>query len=63
MNRTTIHLATYPATHILPLEVQLRDEIISELRNKISSLYDAIAHGDEAHRSWLKQKIKDHFGI
>lgn len=27
------------------------------------TLYDAIAHGDEKHRFWLRQKIEDHFGI
>jgi hypothetical protein len=27
----------------------------------IDTLFDAIAHGDEAHRDWLKQAIDDHF--
>lgn len=32
-----------------------------EAADKIESLYDAIAHGDEKHRAWLKQAIEDHF--
>lgn len=28
---------------------------------KVSSLFAAIAHGDEKHRAWLKQAIEDHF--
>lgn len=31
------------------------------LPSKESTLFDAIAHGDEAHRAWLKQAIDDHF--
>jgi hypothetical protein len=31
------------------------------LFKKIDSLFDAIAHGDDEHRKWLKQKITDHF--
>lgn len=26
----------------------------------VSSLFDAIAHGDDDHRAWLKQAIDDH---
>lgn len=32
-----------------------------ERLERIDTLYDAIAHGDEAHRAWLKQAITDHF--
>lgn len=43
-----------------PYERKVRNELDS-LRAKVSSLYEAIAHGDEAHRAWLKQKLKEHF--
>lgn len=32
-----------------------------EQEKKIATLFDAIAHGDEKHRAWLKQAIQDHF--
>lgn len=28
---------------------------------QVSSLFEAIAHGDEEHRAWLKRAISDHF--
>jgi hypothetical protein len=28
---------------------------------KVDTLYDAIAHGDEGHRAWLKEAIEKHF--
>jgi hypothetical protein len=28
---------------------------------RCETLFDAIAHGDEKHREWLKQAIADHF--
>lgn len=28
---------------------------------RCDSLYDAIAHGDDNHRAWLKQAIENHF--
>lgn len=34
-----------------------------DLKKKVSSLFDAIKHGDEAHQQWLKDKIKSHFGL
>lgn len=27
---------------------------------RVESLFEAIAHGDEKHRAWLKQAIEDH---
>lgn len=33
----------------------------NELRDRRDTLFDAIAHGDEKHRAWLKQAIDDHF--
>lgn len=27
----------------------------------VSTLFDAIKHGDDKHRAWLKQAIEDHF--
>ena len=29
--------------------------------DRIETLYEAIAHGDDIHRAWLKQAIEDHF--
>lgn len=33
----------------------------SDREKRIETLFDAIKHGDEAHRAWLKQAIEDHF--
>ena len=30
-------------------------------RELVDSLFDAIAHGDDEHRAWLKKAIDDHF--
>lgn len=30
-------------------------------QKRIDTLYDAIAHGDDQHRAWLKKKIEEHF--
>jgi hypothetical protein len=30
-------------------------------QEQIAGLFDAIAHGDDEHRAWLKQAIDDHF--
>lgn len=41
-----------------------RAELIAEnrrLHERISSLFSAIAHGDEKHRAWLKEAIVAHF--
>jgi len=45
------------------------EQYIEELENKYAqliiqatTLYDAIAHGDEEHRRWLKEAIDKHFG-
>lgn len=35
-------------------------EARAEIERK-DKLFDAIAHGDQEHRDWLKQAIKDHF--
>lgn len=32
-----------------------------QMSEKIESLFDAIAHGDEDHREWLKEAIYCHF--
>lgn len=29
--------------------------------NRVATLYDAIKHGDKAHRLWLKRAIEAHF--
>lgn len=31
------------------------------MRDRWETLFDAIAHGDDEHRAWLKQAIEDHF--
>ena len=41
-----------------------RNEIVEkfeQLKNKVSSLFDAIKHGDQDHQEWLKNKIEEHF--
>ncbi len=30
---------------------------------RIATLFDAIAHGTDAHRAWLKKAIDDHFAM
>ena len=42
------------ATHPLPAE-------IADLRQCTASLWDAIKHGDDEHRVWLKEAIDAHF--
>lgn len=37
------------------------DTIVLRLKNKISTLFDAIKHGDKEHQEWLRKKIEDHF--
>lgn len=34
---------------------------VVEALNRIGTLYEAIEHGDEKHRAWLKKAIRDHF--
>lgn len=34
---------------------------LATLRARIASLFDAVSHGDDEHKSWLKQAIADHF--
>lgn len=34
---------------------------LKQLRRRVDTLFDAIAHGDESHRAWLKKAIEDHF--
>lgn len=44
------------------MAVQLQDaaERAGHLEERWHSLFDAIAHGDEAHRAWLRQALDDH---
>lgn len=35
---------------------------LRERLKAIDMLYDAIAHGDDNHRNWLRAKIDEHFG-
>lgn len=34
---------------------------LAQLEARVHTLFDAIAHGDEAHRAWLQEAILDHF--
>lgn len=34
---------------------------VDKLLVRIGTLFDAIAHGDEKHRQWLREAIVDHF--
>lgn len=31
------------------------------LEQRIATLFDALAHGSQEHRAWLRQAIDDHF--
>lgn len=42
-------------------EIEYLERQGDKQRARIATLFDAIAHGDEKHRAWLKQAIKDHF--
>lgn len=44
-----------------PKEHQAFEDGQKALQNKINSLFDVLAHGDEAHRNWLKSAIESHF--
>lgn len=49
---------------LLGLESELeksKKKAIQELKSKIDSLYDVLAHGDEDHKAWLKKAINAHF--
>lgn len=36
---------------------------ITDMENKINTLFEAIKHGEPAHQQWLKDKINEHFGL
>lgn len=38
-------------------------EAYMELRHQVDTLFDAIAHGDEKQRAWLRQAIETHFRV
>jgi hypothetical protein len=42
-------------------EVERLDIKLVMAQCRIETLYDAIAHGDDAHRAWLKDAITKHF--
>lgn len=42
------------------IEIRRMEAVYATLK-RLASLYDAIVHGDEAHRAWLKAKIEQHF--
>jgi hypothetical protein len=41
-----------------PIDPQQR---LEKLIKQVSTLYDAVAHGDYEHRKWLRDKIAEHF--
>ena len=51
-------LLTPNAEHFLD---KLGDTPYAALLEKVPTLFDALAHGDEAHRAWLKTAITNHF--
>lgn len=53
------HAPTDIATLLSALDTQERT--IGELREREGSLFNAIKHGDEEHRQWLKTAIDAHF--
>lgn len=36
---------------------------VAYLEERVATLFDAIAHGTEEHRAWLKKAIDDHFAM
>lgn len=34
---------------------------MSDVRERVGTLFDAIAHGDDVHRAWLREAIDNHF--
>lgn len=47
--------------HWVGLGFDFFQKACGEAADKIETLFPAIAHGDDAHRAWLKQAIEDHF--
>lgn len=45
--------------HVLRL-IQSKDKELEQLRAKLSTLFEAIKHGDEKHQLWLKDAIEKH---
>ena len=33
----------------------------ADAKGRVDSLYEAIAHGDDEHRAWLREKLRAHF--
>lgn len=44
-----------------PQAVRVTTDQLWAFLKPVDTLYDAIKHGDENHRAWLKQAIEDHF--
>lgn len=58
-NYTTVHTETLVLVTDFDAEHALR--IAAERKvSRIDTLFDAVAHGDEAHRAWLEEAIKAH---
>ncbi len=37
------------------------DARLVALQCRVETLFDALAHGDDEHRAWLKARIEEHF--
>lgn len=57
----TAHSA-YPNTKEEMFEWRVA-EFIEKREKQIANLFDEIKHGDQEHRTWLKNKIEEHFTI
>lgn len=40
---------------------EVYEDLARKREQQIGSLFDAIAHGSDEHRAWLKKAIEDHF--
>lgn len=52
-----------PSNSVSAAVAALRDEVLEHRKLVVqkNSLFEAIAHGDDAHREWLKEAIERHF--
>jgi hypothetical protein len=42
------------------VECMVVSRALVRLENRVETLFEAIAHGDEKHRDWLNDKINEH---
>lgn len=46
---------------VLENRLEFTQKNVAALQRKINTLFEAVAHGDEEHRKWLKATIEAHF--